>query len=77
MGFANTTDGSELWRSVAGVTNPITAVDFEQVDANGFGDPVNRQRFFSQATISQGAISYLYIVAGNSSAPLEIFVQQD
>lgn len=77
LGFDNPVSGVELWRTRGGITDPATAVDFEQVGADGLGDPAARTRFFSSASVSEAALRYLYIAAGNTGAAVQLFVQQD
>ncbi|MEQ9363767.1 MAG: hypothetical protein RIF32_05975 [Leptospirales bacterium] len=66
LGFDNLSTGAELWRSRAGVDDPTSAIDFEKVGPDGFGDPQNRTRIFSSASASHDGADFLYITAGDS-----------
>ena len=76
VGFDNTS-GVEIWRTKAGVTNPASESDFEQVGGAGLGDTTNNLELFSAISILQLGTNYLYISSGKNSNPVKLYVQQD
>lgn len=77
IGFDNAVDGVQVWRTKAGVTNPSSASDFEQIGSSGFGDATNIQQIYSGLSLTQGGVNYLYVSAGKNSQPVKVFRQQN
>jgi hypothetical protein len=82
VGFDNTTDGLQIWRTKDPVANPSSAnpssaSDFEQIGGNGLGYPGTYKRLWSSITITSGSDYYIYVSAGDGSQPVAIFRQKN
>ncbi len=73
IGYDNSTDGVQLWRTAAGVTDPVLDADFEPVSTNGFGDPANNQRIYHGLSISDGGTGYLWLLSGKSGGRIRVY----
>ena len=76
IGFDNV-NGAQVWRTKAGVTNPTSVADFEQVGSSGLNGNTANTQIFSATSLQQGSVYYLYISAGNSGIPVKVFRQQN
>jgi hypothetical protein len=73
IGFDNSADGVQLWRTVEGVTDPVSESDFEQVSASGFDDADNNQRIYNGLSIASGGTDYLWILCGKEAGSLRVY----
>jgi hypothetical protein len=73
IGYDNDTDGIQLWRTAAGITDPAFVGDFEPVSLDGFGDLANNQRIYSGLSISDGGTDYLWLLCGKSGGSLRVY----
>ncbi|MBK8396631.1 MAG: hypothetical protein IPL26_15530 [Leptospiraceae bacterium] len=79
IGYDNATTGAQIWRTKSGVTDPISESDFEQIGANGFGDPSNNLELYSSVSLEQSGSFYMYVTTGRPGStpvqPLRIYRQ--
>jgi hypothetical protein len=73
IGYDNSSNGVQLWRTVLGVTDPNIEADFEPVSTDGFGDPVNNQRIYHGLSISSGGEDYLWLLSGKSGGTVSVY----
>ncbi len=73
IGYDNSTDGIQVWRTMAGKTDPILASDFEPVSTDGFGDPANNQRIYHGLSIASGGTDYLWLISGKSGGSIRFY----
>jgi hypothetical protein len=73
LGYDNSTDGVQLWRTVVGVTDPSIEADFEPVSTDGFGDPANNQRVYHGVSISSGGEDFLWLLSGKSGGSVRVY----
>jgi hypothetical protein len=67
IGYDNSTDGVQLWRTKFGIIDPTLDFDFEPVSTDGFGDPANNQRIYHGLSISSGGNDYLWLLSDRTS----------
>jgi len=73
VGYDNSTEGIQIWRTSAGVTDPVSALDFEPVSIDGFGDPAENQRIYHGLSISNGGTDYLWLLCGKSGGSVRVY----
>jgi hypothetical protein len=73
IGYDNSTDGVQLWRTVFGVTDPTMEAEFEAVSTDGFGNPANNQRLYHGLSISSGGVDYLWVLSGMSGGTMNVY----
>ncbi|MCB1178163.1 MAG: hypothetical protein KDK36_11330, partial [Leptospiraceae bacterium] len=71
VGFDNSNNGIQVWRTRSGVTNPVSESDFEQIGGDGFGDIANNHELYSGTSQSQSGQHYIYVSAGRSGTPVQ------
>ncbi len=73
IGYDNSSDGVQIWRTVNGVTDPAFEGDFEQVSTGGFGDSANNQRIYNGISIVDGSTYYLWVLCGKAAGSIRIY----
>ncbi|MGQ9614923.1 MAG: Ig-like domain-containing protein [Spirochaetota bacterium] len=73
IGYDNSEDGIEMFRTKEGVTEPQSASDFEQVANSGLGDSSNNQRIYHGFSISYRDNYYLWLLSGKSGGSLRVY----
>jgi hypothetical protein len=73
IGYDNSVEGFQLWRTNAGVITPSSIADFEPVSTDGFGDPANNQRIYHGLSISSGGVNYLWLLSGKSGGAVSVY----
>ncbi|KPJ82515.1 MAG: hypothetical protein AMS17_18920 [Spirochaetes bacterium DG_61] len=73
IGYDNDTDGIQLWRTVAGITDPEFDSDFEPVLTDGLGDPANNQRIYHGLSITDGGTDYLWLLCGKDGGNVRVY----
>jgi hypothetical protein len=73
IGYDNDTNGIQIWRTAAGVTDPAIEADFEPVSTDGFGDPANNQRIYHGLSIADGGTDYLWLLSGKSGGSIRVY----
>jgi hypothetical protein len=73
IGYDNSNDGVEVWRTKSGVTEPFFASDFEQVATSGLGDQANNQRIYHGLSINDRGENYLWILCGKSGGTVRVY----
>jgi hypothetical protein len=73
IGYDNSEDGVELFRTKQGVTEPQSASDFEQVSTSGLGDPSGNQKIYHGFSISDHGTDYLWLLCGKSGDSLRVY----
>jgi hypothetical protein len=73
IGYDNSIEGVQLWRTVAGVTNPVIQADFEPVSTDGFSDPANNQRIYHGLSISSGCDDFLWLLSGKNDGTINVY----
>jgi hypothetical protein len=77
IGYDNSGDGIHVWRTMAGVTDPVFASDFEPVSTDGFGDPANNETIFHGLSIPSGGTDYLWLLSGKSGGSIRFYRTQN
>jgi len=73
IGFDNSSSGLQVWRSLAGITDPQFESDFEPVTLDGFGDPAFNQRIYHGLSIADKTKDYLWLLCGKSGDSMQVF----
>jgi len=73
IGYDNSTNGINLWRTKDSVTDPALESDFEAVSTDGFGDSANNQVLYHSLSVSSGGTAYLWLLSGKSGQSLRIY----
>jgi hypothetical protein len=73
IGYDNSTDGIQIWRTLPGVTDPSLDIDFEQVSLDGFGNPAENQRIYHALSISYEDTDYLWLLCGKSGGSIRVY----
>jgi hypothetical protein len=73
IGFDNSNDGVQVWRTKSGVTDPLAESDFEPVSTDGFGDPANNQRIYHGLSIADAGTDYLWLLCGKSGGSIQVY----
>jgi hypothetical protein len=73
IGYDNSTDGIQVWRTMAGVTDPVFASDFEPVSTDGFGDPANNERIYHGLSSPSSGTDYLWLLSGKSGGSIRFY----
>ncbi len=73
VGYDSATDGIRIYRTVSGVTAPVSQSDFEQVSSSGLGNPGSITRIFHAVSVSDGGTAYLWILCGKSGGDMYVF----
>jgi hypothetical protein len=73
IGYDNSTDGVQLWRTKFGITDPTLDSDFEPVSIDGFGDPANNHRIYHGLSISSGGNDFLWLLSGMSGGNIRVY----
>jgi hypothetical protein len=73
VGYDNSADGIQVWRTMAGVTDPVFASDFEPVSTDGFGDPANNLKIYHGLSIPSGGTDYLWLLSGKSGGSIRFY----
>ena len=75
MGFDNAVTGIEIWRT--NVANPSSEADFSQIGGDGLGGGTNITEIYSNISLQNGSIHYLYVSVGKNSVPVRVYRQQN
>ena len=73
IGFDNSNTGLQLWRTLAGVTDPELESDFEPVTTDGLGDPAQNQWIYHALSIVDKDTHYLWLLCGKSGDSLKVY----
>jgi len=73
IGFDNSTDGVQIWRTKSGVTGPSSESDFEQVSSSRLGDSVNNTLIYNGLSVPDGAKDYLWVLSVKAAGDLSVF----
>jgi hypothetical protein len=73
LGYDNDSDGVQVWRTAAGVTDPVFQTDFEPVSTDGLGDPGNNRRIYHGLSMADGGLDYLWLLTGKDSGIVSVF----
>jgi hypothetical protein len=73
IGYNNSSSGLQVWRTLAGVTDPQFESDFEPVTTDGLGDPVQNQRIYHAISIVDKDTHYLWLLCGKSGDSLRVY----
>jgi len=73
IGYDNDADGIQLWRTVAGTTDPEFDSDFEPVTTDGLGDSANNQHIYHGLSIADGGTDYLWLLCGKDGGNIRVY----
>jgi hypothetical protein len=73
IGYDNSLDGVQIWRTVPGTDEPDLTTDFEPVTDDGMGDASNNLRIYHGISIADGGEDYLWLLCGKEGASLRVF----
>jgi hypothetical protein len=73
IGFDNSVDGVQVWRTLPGVTDPLAEADFEPITLDGLGDPPDNQKVYHGFSSADASNSYLWLLCGRDGVDLRVF----
>jgi len=73
IGYDNSSSRLQVWRTLAGVTDPQFESDFEPVTTDGLGDPAQNQRIYHALSIVDKDTHFLWLLCGKSGDSLRVY----
>jgi len=73
IGYNNSSDGLQIWRTKSCITDPATEIDFESVSTDGFGDAVNNKEIYHSLSMYVNSTDYLWVLCGSESGSLRVY----
>jgi len=73
VGYDNSVNGVEIYRTQSGITDPSIEADFEQVSTSGLGDAVNNTEIYHGVSAFSGGNAYLWIIVSKKDENVKIY----